>query len=122
MDPGPDDGDGGTDETEPGFLFAKLHQPFLLWWGTPEQELLNKLLREDMEKAVDGLPEPFRLVLVLVEVQGWSYADAAAFLEVPIGTVRSRLNRARRLLQVALWEQARTAGLVSDNNKRNGRS
>jgi RNA polymerase sigma-70 factor (ECF subfamily) len=93
-------------------LFDKLHQPFLLWWGNPEQEFLNKLLREDLQRAVDALPEPFRVVVVLADVQGFSYREIAETLEVPVGTVRSRLARARALLQKALWSQAVDAGLV----------
>lgn len=104
--------DSGNAE-EGGFsLFEKLHQPFLMWWGTPEHEFLNRLLREDLEKALDSLPEAFRIVVVFVDVEGWSYAQVAEHLEVPVGTVRSRLNRGRGLLQRALWEHAQEAGLV----------
>jgi RNA polymerase sigma-70 factor (ECF subfamily) len=93
-------------------LFEQLHAPILLWWGTPEQEFLNRLLREDLTRAVDDLPEAFRLVVVLADMQGYSYQDIAATLSVPIGTVRSRLARARGLLQKALWVHAQDAGLV----------
>jgi RNA polymerase sigma-70 factor (ECF subfamily) len=98
-------------------LFEKVHQPFLLWWGNPEQELLNKLLREDIERAVEELPEDFRLVVVMVELWGLSYAETAETLGVPVGTVRSRLSRGRSLLQGALWRQAREAGIALDNAK-----
>jgi RNA polymerase sigma-70 factor, ECF subfamily len=102
--------DANTDE---GFsLFEKLHMPILLWWGNPEQQFLDKLLREDLAQAVDDLPEPFRIVLVMADVQGHAYQEIAEMLEVPIGTVRSRLARARALLQKALWTHARDAGLV----------
>lgn len=92
-------------------LFDKLHQPFLLWWGNPEQKLLDKLLREDIEQALDSLPDAFRVVVIMVEIQGSSYADAAATLGVPVGTVRSRLSRGRSLMQAALWRQAEQHGL-----------
>jgi RNA polymerase sigma-70 factor (ECF subfamily) len=92
-------------------LFERLHQPFLLWWGTPEQEFLDRLLREDLIRAIDGLPEPFRVVVLLADVQGFSYAEIAESLAVPVGTVRSRLARGRALLQKALWEHACDAGL-----------
>jgi RNA polymerase sigma-70 factor (ECF subfamily) len=95
-------------------LFERLHQPFLLWWSNPEQELLTKLLREDIERALDALPDGFRTVVVLVEIQGHSYAEAAEILGVPVGTVRSRLSRARSLLQRALWEHAQAAGLLGN--------
>lgn len=93
-------------------LFEQLHQPFLLWWGNPEQELISKLLREDIERALNNLPLEYRAVIVLVEIEGNSYADAAAMLGVPIGTVRSRLSRGRSQLQKQLWRQAKAAGIV----------
>jgi RNA polymerase sigma-70 factor (ECF subfamily) len=92
-------------------LFERLHQPVLLWWHNPEREFLNKLLQEDVERAVDALPERFRIVVALADVQGLSYQDVAQALGIPIGTVRSRLARARSLLQKALWAHAVDAGL-----------
>lgn len=100
------------DLDDTGSLYARLHQPFLLWWGTPEQTFVNDLLREDIEKALDALPEGYRIVIVMVEQLGHSYQEVAEALSVPVGTVRSRLNRARRQMQNALWENARDAGLV----------
>jgi RNA polymerase sigma-70 factor (ECF subfamily) len=101
------------EEGEQSFsLFEKLHQPFLLWWSNPERELLNKLLGEDIERALDSLPERFRTVVVLVEIEGFTYEEVASTIGVPVGTVRSRLCRARAMLQRALWEQAEAAGLV----------
>jgi RNA polymerase sigma-70 factor (ECF subfamily) len=93
-------------------LFERLHQPFLLWFSTPEQEFLNKLLREDLERAIDQLPETFRVAVVLADVQGLSYQEIAHALRIPIGTVRSRLARGRAALQKALWQHGLDAGLV----------
>ncbi len=93
-------------------LFDRLHQPVLLWWSAdPEREFLDRLLREDLERAVDALPECFRVVVVLADLQGLSYREIAEVLELPIGTVRSRLARGRSLLQRALWHHAVDAGL-----------
>jgi RNA polymerase sigma factor (sigma-70 family) len=100
------------DEGEPFSLFEKLHRPFLLWWTTPEEEAIAKLLREDIGRALDALPDAFRIAIVLVDVQEYSYAEAAELLGVPIGTVRSRLARARAQLQRALWQHAQDAGLL----------
>lgn len=97
---------------EPFSLFEKVHQPFLLWWGNPEESLIAGLLREDLDRALDALPDAYRVVVVLVDVQGYSYPEAAEVLGVPIGTVRSRLSRARSQLQRALWRHAQEAGLV----------
>ncbi len=102
---------GETDE-EPAFsLFDRLHQPFLLWWSNPEQEFLNKVLQQDLQKAVDALPETFRVPVILSDLQGMSYQEIAEALGVPVGTVRSRLNRGRSQLQKALWQHAQEAGL-----------
>lgn len=102
-------------------LFERLHQPFLLWWGSAEDQFLGELLQRDIEAALDALPDAYRIVVVLVEVEGYTYAEAAEMLEVPLGTVRSRLNRGRGLLQRALWEHARSAGLVHGTAPGTGR-
>jgi RNA polymerase sigma-70 factor, ECF subfamily len=93
-------------------LFQRLHQPILLWWDSPEQAFLNRLLRADLERAIDGLPEAFRDVVVLVDVQGLAYREVAELLDIPMGTVRSRLARGRSLLQAALWVHGAEAGLT----------
>lgn len=64
--------------------------------------------------AVDGLPEPHHSILVLVDLEGMSYQEAAEVLEVPVGTVRSRLYRARRMIQEALVAHAGDMGLIPD--------
>lgn len=100
-----DDPDSAASPDERDFsLYRKLHQPFLLWWGTPQDQFLDRLVLDDLQRALDSLPDPFRVVVVLVEVQGYTYDEVAGLLEVPVGTVRSRLSRARALLQKRLWE------------------
>ncbi len=69
-------------------------------------------LSDAIDRAIDSLPAAFREVVLLVDVHDQSYEAAAETLGVPIGTVRSRLFRARRLLQEALIDHARDAGLV----------
>src|SRR5690606_19772968 len=64
-------------------VFERLHQPFLLWWGNPEQDFLNSLLRDDLEQAVDELPEDFRAAVVLADVHGFPYREIAEMLDVP---------------------------------------
>jgi RNA polymerase sigma-70 factor (ECF subfamily) len=98
-------------------VFERLHQPFLLWWSNPEQQFLNKLLREDLERAVDALPEAFRMAVLLADLQGMSYLEIAEVLDIPIGTVRSRLARGRSLLQKALWHHAADAGIVAPDHQ-----
>jgi RNA polymerase sigma-70 factor, ECF subfamily len=97
---------------EPAFsLFERLHQPFLLWLGNPERDFLNGLLKEDLEAAIHALPECYRTVVSLADAQGLSYAEIADALEIPIGTVRSRLARGRARLQETLWSHAVERGL-----------
>lgn len=100
-----------TSPEQPFSLFERLHQPFLLWQGQPEIEFLNKLLAEDIEKAIAGLPPKFRSVVVMVDVEGLAYREVAETLGIPLGTVRSRLARGRSRLQKALWDHAVEAGL-----------
>jgi len=92
-------------------LFEQMHQPFLLWLSNPEQAFLDKLLREDIERALETLPEHHRLVVLLADVEELGYGEIAEVLAVPIGTVRSRLARARAALQKLLWQQAQACGL-----------
>ncbi len=108
------------DETRDFSLFEQLHQPFLLWWSNPEKEFLDKLLREDIVRAIDSVPDAFRVVVIFADVQGLSYQEIADALGVPIGTVRSRLARGRSLLQKALWEHARDAGVHTQRDTMDG--
>jgi RNA polymerase sigma-70 factor (ECF subfamily) len=101
-----------SSEAESGFsIFERLHQPFLLWFANPEQEFLDKLLREDLERALAALPAHYRVVVVLADVEGLKYGEIAEALDLPIGTVRSRLARARSALQRTLWDVAIDHGL-----------
>ncbi|MCX6089017.1 MAG: RNA polymerase subunit sigma-24, partial [Candidatus Atribacteria bacterium] len=71
---------------------------------SPEQALFNTLTKEDIQKAIDSIPMEFKAVVVLTLVEGFSYQEAADILEIPIGTVMSRLHRGRKILQSILWE------------------
>lgn len=92
-------------------IFERLHRPVLLWFATPEQEFLDSLLRDDLDRALAALPEHYRIVVVLADVEGLKYGEIAETLDVPVGTVRSRLARARSALQRTLWSVAREHGL-----------
>jgi RNA polymerase sigma-70 factor (ECF subfamily) len=78
-----------------------------------EAVVLNRIGEETILKAIDRLPEDFRVVVVLSDVEGFSYKEMAAILDVPIGTVTSRLYRGRQQLQRSLWEHARDAGIAT---------
>lgn len=70
------------------------------------------LLRQEIVAAIDSLPEDYRLMIVLADVEELAYKEIADTLAVPIGTVMSRLHRARKLLQKRLLEQAVQMGIV----------
>jgi RNA polymerase sigma-70 factor (ECF subfamily) len=78
----------------------------------PEQEFLAKVLDEDVQQAIDSLSEDYRMVILLVDLEGFSYKEAASILEVPVGTVMSRLYRGRRMLEKVLLEYARAHGYL----------
>jgi RNA polymerase sigma-70 factor (ECF subfamily) len=80
----------------------------------PERFFFDRLLSDEVLKAVDALPIDFRLVVILADLQDFSYREAAEILDVPVGTVMSRLYRGRRLLQKALAGYAAVSGLVRD--------
>lgn len=70
--------------------------------ATPEAELMAPLYSEPVQKALDGLPEEFRTAVLLADVEGYDYAEIAAILKIPIGTVRSRISRGRERLRATL--------------------
>ncbi len=79
---------------------------------TPEEEALDRVLDEDVQEALSALSEDYRMVIHLVDLEGFSYKEAATILDVPVGTVMSRLYRGRRLLEHALLRYARNHGYM----------
>ena len=67
---------------------------------------------EQVTQAIDALPEEYRIVSVLYFLEDMSYQAIADIVEIPVGTVRSRLHRGRKMLQKALWEIAEEAGII----------
>ena len=95
------------------YLYSKVHESDdFRRAGNPEEVLLDSLMDADVKGALDGLPEAFRNVVVLADIEGFSYKEIAEILGIPIGTVMSRLHRGRRQLQVKLWDYARRAHYV----------
>jgi RNA polymerase sigma-70 factor (ECF subfamily) len=76
------------------------------------QRALDELVEDDVKEALDQLPVEFRIVTILSDVEGFSYKEIAEVLDCPIGTVRSRLSRARKFLQSKLYDFARRRGIV----------
>jgi RNA polymerase sigma-70 factor (ECF subfamily) len=79
---------------------------------SPEESTADGRLAEALRKALDGLPAEFRMAAVLSIVEGLSYKEVADVMSCPIGTVMSRLHRARRMLQEALHSHAAERGLI----------
>src|SRR3954447_18241403 len=79
---------------------------------SPERTLLDRSVSDDVQKALDALPDDFRTAVVLCDVQGLSYKEIADIMQTPVGTVMSRLFRGRKLLAAALREFAIAEGYV----------
>jgi RNA polymerase sigma-70 factor (ECF subfamily) len=84
----------------------------------PEGAFFSKIVDARVLEAVRSLPDEFRDALILSDMEGLSYAEVAESLEVPIGTVKSRLFRARRLLQKQLYDHAVEMGYIQPREDR----
>src|SRR5690606_8239785 len=87
-------------------------------YADPEREFFDSFVDAEVLAAVDRLPDAFREVVVLSDLEGASYPEIAEILDVPIGTVKSRLFRGRRILQEALYEYALEMGYVAPRDER----
>jgi RNA polymerase sigma-70 factor, ECF subfamily len=100
------------DEIEEWFLYDRLGGSGVE--ASAEAEVLDQIPDEDVQRALEALPEGFRMAVLLADVEGFSYKEIAEILDVPIGTVMSRLHRGRKALQKALWETVRERGLIAE--------
>lgn len=75
-----------------------------------EEQVFDNALDDEVAKAIESLPEEFRTVIILCDIESFTYEEIAEFIDCPIGTVRSRLHRARKLLAGSLAEYARKRG------------
>jgi RNA polymerase sigma-70 factor (ECF subfamily) len=71
-----------------------------------EDELLDRFTEAEVKEAIEELPDNFRMAVLLADVEGFSYKEIAEILDIPIGTVMSRLHRGRKALQKRLYEFA----------------
>jgi RNA polymerase sigma-70 factor (ECF subfamily) len=99
-------------------LFEQVASSSYMDEGTPERSFINKITKEKIHQAINELPEEFRITLVLCDVDEFSYAEIAAITQVVIGTVRSRIARARNLLQKKLWTFAEELGITASQKKK----
>jgi RNA polymerase sigma-70 factor (ECF subfamily) len=77
-----------------------------------EEELLDHLTSEEVKEALEALPEQFRMAVLLADVEGFAYKEIAEILDIPIGTVMSRLHRGRKAMQKQLYEFGKQRNLV----------
>lgn len=82
----------------------------------PEMQALSPIIEAEVQRALDELPDEFRLAVILSDIEELSYKEIAEAMGCPIGTVMSRLHRGRKLLQKALREHAVLMGIVSDSD------
>lgn len=94
------------------YLFTRAEELGLQQSPDPAAALMNRIDVEAVEAALAALPEEFREVSTLAFMQDLTYQEIAAQMNIPVGTVRSRLHRGRRLLQKALWSVAEERGLL----------
>jgi len=104
------------DDLEEFFFFKRLDETASLQ-EMPKEEFLENLFDDDVKEALENLPYQFRLVVLLCDVEGFSYNEIAEIIDAPLGTVMSRLYRGRKLLQRYLWDYAKKRGYITDDFK-----
>src|SRR3954462_3810060 len=108
----PDESD--LEDVEDLYLYRRLGGLEAATMGrSAEDELLDIYTDDEVKQALEDLPEAFRMAVLLADVEGFSYKEIAEILDIPIGTVMSRLHRGRKGLQKKLWEFAVERGLVA---------
>ena len=80
---------------------------------TPEDVALDQMTHAMVRSAVESLPDSFREAVLLKDVEDFSYGEIAEILDVPLGTVMSRIHRGRKMLQKTLYEYALQEGLIA---------
>jgi RNA polymerase sigma-70 factor (ECF subfamily) len=81
-----------------------------------QKRMYNNMLSDEVIEALQSLPEDFRTVVILCDIEGLTYEEIADFLNCPIGTVRSRLHRGRKILEEKLYDYAKERGLVKEED------
>ncbi len=84
-----------------------------------EKEMYDNLLDDELSNAIAALPEDFRTVIILCDIEGFTYDEIADFIDIPVGTVRSRIHRARKMLFTKLYNYAADKGYVDKDENVN---
>jgi RNA polymerase sigma-70 factor (ECF subfamily) len=109
----PDETD--LDEVEDLYLYRRIGGLEAALAGrSAEEELLDRFSDAEVKEAIEDLPETFRMAVLLADVEGFSYKEIAEILDIPIGTVMSRLHRGRKALQRRLYQFAVDHNLTDD--------
>jgi RNA polymerase sigma-70 factor (ECF subfamily) len=103
------------DDIDDNYLYGQLTTEELT--ENPEQALFSKIFDDDVKKAIESLPDDFRLVAVLSFLEGFSYQEIAEIADLQLGTVKSRLHRGRKLLQKQLFDYAVKNGYIKEKAK-----
>lgn len=98
------------DDIDDNFLYGQLAAGGA--GENPERKLFSKIFDDDINRAIDSLPDDFRVVVVLSFLEGFSYQEIAEIADLQLGTVKSRLHRGRKLLQKELYGYAVKNGYV----------
>jgi RNA polymerase sigma-70 factor, ECF subfamily len=104
-------------ELEEFYLYKKMEESFMqhaLSVGRPSA--FDSFFDDDVKTALDNLPEQFRSVVLLCDIESFSYNEISKILNTPLGTVMSRLFRGRKLLQKSLLKYAKERGIISDHS------
>lgn len=92
------------------YMYRRL--PSLGTTRSAEDQLFDLFTDDEVKAALESLPENFRMPVLLADVEGFSYKEIAEMLDIPIGTVMSRLHRGRKGMQKRLWDYAEARGLA----------
>jgi RNA polymerase sigma-70 factor (ECF subfamily) len=102
------------DEVEDLYLYRRLGGLEAASLGrSAEDELMDLFTEAEVKEAIESLPENYRIAVLLADVEGFAYKEIAEMLDIPIGTVMSRLHRGRKALQKSLHTFAAARGLAS---------
>jgi RNA polymerase sigma-70 factor (ECF subfamily) len=101
-----------VDDIDDNFLYGQLAATSPA--EDPERQFFAKIFDDDVKKAIEELPDDFRMVVVLSFLEGFSYQEIAEICDLQLGTVKSRLHRGRKLLQKKLFDYAVKNGYIKD--------
>jgi RNA polymerase sigma-70 factor (ECF subfamily) len=110
------------DDIEDAFEWKLQESPLFARGKTPEEDLMEGALDQDVKRALEALPVDYRIAVELADLQGLSYREIADRLEIPLGTVMSRLYRGRRKLEAVLLRYGREHGYIRSGMPRKMRS